>query len=160
VHEAHRHPFLERLAQIYLMKLRYKNFGSCRAAAAWRQLFIVAYFPWLAKYRVFDKERLEEAKKAAVARRLEELGLDRDGGLEARLMNQVRSRPLAGEIGELAKITHQEVGGAVAGVANIVAPDKFYYDGGENAVGRNSAMVNGGLGSVKETGDDASDYSV
>jgi hypothetical protein len=41
VHEAHRHPYLERLAQVYLMKLRYKRFCS-PAGAAWRQLAILA----------------------------------------------------------------------------------------------------------------------
>lgn len=69
VHEAHRHPYLERLAQMYLMKLRYKDFAACGAAAAWRQLYVVALFPWLAKHRVFDAERRSQAAAALAERR-------------------------------------------------------------------------------------------
>jgi len=64
VHEAHRHPYIERLAQMYLMKLRYKTFCNSNAATAWRQLAVVAFFPWLAKHRVFNEERLTEARHA------------------------------------------------------------------------------------------------
>jgi hypothetical protein len=59
VHEAHRHPYIERLAQMYLMKLRFRDSFGSNAGAAWRQLTILAMFPWVAKNRVFDKERLE-----------------------------------------------------------------------------------------------------
>ena len=69
VHEAHRHPYLERLAQMYLMKLRHKDFAASGAAAAWRQLCIVAFFPWLAKNRVFNEERLAHAATARSERR-------------------------------------------------------------------------------------------
>ena len=79
VHDAHHHPYLERLAQLYLMKLRCKNFGS-DAGAAWRQLAVVAFFPWLAKYRVFNEERLQKAFKALKERR--EQGDRQDTGFD------------------------------------------------------------------------------
>ena len=63
LHEAHRHPFIERLAQMYLMKLRHKRFGSV-ACSVWRQVAVLAYCPWLAKYRVFDHARLQQALEA------------------------------------------------------------------------------------------------
>jgi hypothetical protein len=48
----HRHPYLERLGLIYLMKLHHgKSFGT-RAGAYWRMLFTLALFPWLAEYRI------------------------------------------------------------------------------------------------------------
>lgn len=51
IHEAHRHPFLERLGLLYLMKLfNGKDFGN-RAGAYWRILFVLAIFPWMRNYR-------------------------------------------------------------------------------------------------------------
>jgi hypothetical protein len=72
VHEAHRHPYIERLAQMYLMKLRCKSFVN-DAGAAWRQLAVLALFPWLEKYRVVNTDRLEQAKKDLVQNRLSEV---------------------------------------------------------------------------------------
>ena len=66
LHEAHRHPFIERLAQVYLMVLRHKRFVTT-AGAAWRQLAIVAYFPWVGNRRVFDEKQRQEAKKISMA---------------------------------------------------------------------------------------------
>lgn len=57
---------------MYLMKLRHSaTFGS-NAGAAWRQIFVMALFPWLSKYRVFSTERVEEAIKALHQRREQE----------------------------------------------------------------------------------------
>ena len=51
-HEAHRHPYIEILGTIYLMKLRYsRDFGS-RAGSAWRLMFIYALMPWMHQYRI------------------------------------------------------------------------------------------------------------
>ncbi|CAB9507079.1 expressed unknown protein [Seminavis robusta] len=60
IHEAHRHPFIERLGTMYLMRLRYPNFGS-NAGACWRQLFVITLMPWLMKNRVFYEQRAIES---------------------------------------------------------------------------------------------------
>lgn len=56
VHEAHRHPFMERLAQMYLMKLKHPDSFGTRVGAAWRQLAVVALFPWMSHYRLLERE--------------------------------------------------------------------------------------------------------
>jgi hypothetical protein len=60
VHDAHRHPFLERISAMYLMKLRYKNFGT-DAGSCWRQIFVVTLMPWLMKYHVIYEKRCFDA---------------------------------------------------------------------------------------------------
>lgn len=63
-HEAHRHPYKERLAQMYVMKARHRDLFVTEAGGAWRQLILLAFMPWLAKYRVFGTERREQALEA------------------------------------------------------------------------------------------------
>lgn len=53
-HEAHRHPYMEAMGTIYLMKLRYGNLFCSNAGSCWRLVFVYALMPWLQKYRVFD----------------------------------------------------------------------------------------------------------
>ena len=60
VHDAHRHPYVERLGALYLMRLKFKSFGN-DACGCWRQLFVVTLMPWLLKYRVLCEKRLEHA---------------------------------------------------------------------------------------------------
>ena len=49
-HEAHRHPYIERLGVMYMLALRYNDFGSY-ACTRWRLLFVYALLPWMRKYR-------------------------------------------------------------------------------------------------------------
>jgi len=57
LHEAHRHPYIERIGYMYLLKIGCReNFGT-QAGAAWRILFTLALCPWLGKYRLNDFRR-------------------------------------------------------------------------------------------------------
>ena len=52
VHEAHRHPYIERLGLLYMIKLyNGKEFGT-RAGAYWRLLLVLALTPWMRTYRI------------------------------------------------------------------------------------------------------------
>jgi hypothetical protein len=50
-HDAHRHPILDRLAFMYLLRLKHKEAYCTDAGCAWRRIFIQALMPWLMKYR-------------------------------------------------------------------------------------------------------------
>ena len=65
VHEAHRHPYIEQLAQMYLMRLRHRENFVTEAGSAWRQLMVMAIFPWLENHRIFVDERRQEAEQEA-----------------------------------------------------------------------------------------------
>jgi hypothetical protein len=56
--EAHRHPYIEQLGTIYLMKLRYREHFGKTAGSCWRLLFVYALMPWLHKYRVLARPEL------------------------------------------------------------------------------------------------------
>lgn len=49
--ESHRHPYLERLGAMYLMKLRHDDFVSY-AGTCWRMLFVYALAPWMRTHRL------------------------------------------------------------------------------------------------------------
>jgi hypothetical protein len=52
IHEAHRHPYMERWAMLYLLKIRHGSSFGTPAGAAWRILLTLALMPWLRNYRV------------------------------------------------------------------------------------------------------------
>lgn len=51
VHEAHNHPYIERLGMLYIMKIRHGNDFASDAGACWRLVFVLTLFPWLRQYR-------------------------------------------------------------------------------------------------------------
>jgi len=63
--EANRHPYLEVVGRIYLMKLRYStnNEFITKAGSCWRLLFVRALMPWIAKYRILAKPALNGMSK-------------------------------------------------------------------------------------------------
>lgn len=73
VHEAHNHPYIERLGGLYLLKLRDGDGFGTRAGTAWRTLFAAALMPWLVQHKVnnnHEEASLENIKKdSAVSRR-------------------------------------------------------------------------------------------
>lgn len=64
VHEAHRHPFIERLSQMYLMKFRHQSKFVNGAGAVWRQVFVQFLMPWLRKYRIMRTVRTRQSIEA------------------------------------------------------------------------------------------------
>ncbi|KAL7528689.1 hypothetical protein ACHAXR_002573 [Thalassiosira sp. AJA248-18] len=51
-HEAHRHPYLERIGVMYMLKLKHGEAFGREAGTSWRLLFVFALLPWLRKYRI------------------------------------------------------------------------------------------------------------
>lgn len=52
--ESHRHPYIELLGLMYLMKLRHEDEFGTSSGTAWRLLFVGALMPWLKKRRMQD----------------------------------------------------------------------------------------------------------
>ena len=50
--DAHRHPYIERLGMMYLMKLKHGNNFARRTGSIWRLLFVFALMPYLRKNRI------------------------------------------------------------------------------------------------------------
>lgn len=67
-HEAHRHPYVERLGVMYMLKLRYDDDFGTRAGSYWRLLFVYALLPWMRKYRGNDESLLGSEFKFAANR--------------------------------------------------------------------------------------------
>jgi len=57
-HEAHLHPYIERIGKMYLMRLRHGDGFSSTQGSCWRLLFVVALMPWVRKYRILARPEL------------------------------------------------------------------------------------------------------
>jgi hypothetical protein len=78
VHEAHRHPYIERLGEMYLMRLRHGDSFGSEAGSCWRQLFVVALMPWLIKHRVYHEQRSANSMADLLSEAEMELDEDRN----------------------------------------------------------------------------------
>lgn len=50
--DAHRHPYIERMGMMYLMKLKHGDKFARRTGSIWRLLFVFALMPYLRKNRI------------------------------------------------------------------------------------------------------------
>lgn len=67
VHDAHMHPYLDRLSGMYMRRLRDRErFGSVEGQA-WRCLFVIGLCPWLVKYRINRSYSSEETLKGTLS---------------------------------------------------------------------------------------------
>mmetsp|Transcript_1545 Transcript_1545/g.1898 ORF Transcript_1545/g.1898 Transcript_1545/m.1898 type:complete len:560 (+) Transcript_1545:1461-3140(+) len=57
--DAHRHPYIERLGMMYMMKLKHGDKFAKKTGSIWRLLFVYALFPWLRQYRILNNENDE-----------------------------------------------------------------------------------------------------
>ena len=58
VHEAHNHPYIERLGGLYLLRLRDGDGFGSKTGTAWRTLFTTALMPWLLRHKVNYNEEV------------------------------------------------------------------------------------------------------
>ena len=72
-HEAHRHPYIECLGALYMLKLRYGHRFATRAGGIWRLVYISALMPWLSKYRGKDQMESTYTTKGANGEMKEEI---------------------------------------------------------------------------------------
>ncbi len=62
VHEAHNHPYIDRICGIYLRRVRDGPLFGSRVGQVWRSAFVIGLCPWLIKYRVNAPNNIEQAK--------------------------------------------------------------------------------------------------
>ena len=88
VHETHKHPFINRLGGMFLMRIKHGSNFSSAAGTQWRLLFTIALFPWLAKYRKRKDKKDEEEKSMMLS---SFVSTPREGRIQ-RLKNRTEAR--------------------------------------------------------------------
>ena len=88
VHETHKHPFINRLGGMFLMRIKHGSNFSSAAGTQWRLLFTIALFPWLAKYRKRKDKKDEEEKSMMLS---SFVSTPREGRIQ-RLKNRIEAR--------------------------------------------------------------------
>lgn len=68
VHDAHHHPYLERLGCMYMMRYKHGKYFCNDAGVAWRNLFVMALMPWLMKYRTSNEKKNKQNKQLKLAK--------------------------------------------------------------------------------------------
>jgi len=88
VHETHKHPFINRLGGMFLMRIKHGSNFSSAAGTQWRLLFTIALFPWLAKYRKRKDKKDDEEEKSMM---LSSVSTPAEGRIQ-RLKNRIEAR--------------------------------------------------------------------
>ncbi|CAB9503463.1 expressed unknown protein [Seminavis robusta] len=112
LHEAHRHPLIERLGLLFMIKLRKGSDFGTRGGAAWRVLFTGTLMPWLRKYggnlgAVWNNSRSAEEHRSALS------GLSKDALVENLLVLEDNYKQMAEQmkkIGNRARILRPKTG--------------------------------------------------
>jgi len=64
IEEAHRHPYLEMMGKLYIMKLSYRKNFIDRVGFCYRLVFTLALMPWLRKHRTMARPKLMQRPSA------------------------------------------------------------------------------------------------
>jgi hypothetical protein len=80
--ESHRHPYIELLGLMYLMKIRHKDEFGTSSGTAWRLLFVAALMPWLKTKRI-QEALAEQHEHGEPQRNAMEIGDEVLGGMLA-----------------------------------------------------------------------------
>ncbi|CAB9498327.1 expressed unknown protein [Seminavis robusta] len=112
IHEAHRHPLIERLGLLFMIKLRKGSDFGTRGGAAWRMAFTGTLMPWLRKYggnlgAVWNNSRNAEEQRSALS------GLSKDALVENLMVLEQNYKQMAEQmknIGNRTRILRPKAG--------------------------------------------------
>lgn len=88
--EAHRHPYIELLGCMYLLKLRYGDHFGNRGGSTWRLLFVYSLMPWMHKYRIAARPRVNfDGVAPSTTKSLQFVDLHRDYDFSTELSSEM-----------------------------------------------------------------------